>query len=380
MRRSEKTLLAIFLLVVLAWQGERLVNRSIVVPIQRGHARLAELDQELAEQDRQTASLQRVADDLAAWRRRSLPPDPFTAQRLYQQWLTDLAQDCGFRAPKVFPDRVSPKHDACLGVMVSIDAEATLSQLCLFLSRFYRTDLAQQIVALNIDSTQDQGDPVLRVTILAEGLSLPTAEPRQRLFLTGALTGSLDNQQTTARVTGAEALPLQTRMLIRIDGEYLEGVKVADSEWQVQRGADRSTAITHQNGARVEFIPLVDQAMNSPSADYAALVAGNPFARPTPKVVQRPPPVEERPPPIDPAAFTYLVAAFAQNDQRQAWFYDRLNNQNVVIGSGQPFAIAGIEGVVEEIGDDFVLLDHADARWRLRLGKNLRSMERVGDP
>ena len=80
---------------------------------------------------------------------------------------------------------------------------------------------------------------------------------------------------------------------------------------------------------------------------------------------------------IDPAEFTYLVAAFAQNDQRQAWLYDRLNNENVVIDPGRPFSVAGINGVVRAIGDDFVLLDCGDVRWRLRLGKNLRSMEAV---
>jgi hypothetical protein len=49
----------------------------------------------------------------------------------------------------------------------------------------------------------------------------------------------------------------------------------------------------------------------------------------------------------------------------------------VVIQPGQPFSVAGVEGIVQAIGDDFVLLDHNQMRWRLRLGKNLRSMERV---
>jgi len=109
------------------------------------------------------------------------------------------------------------------------------------------------------------------------------------------------------------------------------------------------------------------------------LVAQNPFAKPTPKFVERSPPAPEQAaePEIDPAEFTYLVAAFAQDDQRQAWLYDRLNNENVVIDSGRPFSAGGIDGVVQAIGDDFILLDYGDSRWRLRLGKNLRSMERV---
>lgn len=308
MRRSEKVLLAILVLGLLTWQGGRLVDRVMFDPIRRSRAELERLDEQIAEQTRQTAELSRAEATLKNWQQRSLPPDPLTAQRLYQQWLTDLAQDCGFATLKVYPDRVMPKNDASVGVAVSINAEATLDQLSLFLSRFYRTDLAHQITALNIDSTQDRGDPVLRVTIMAEGLSLRAAEARQQLFSAGA-------------------------------------------------------------------VPVTDAPANTA---YAALVANNPFAKPTPKIVERPPPPEEpAEPEIDPAEFTYLIAAFAQDDRREAWLYDRLNNTNVVISTGRPFSASGIEGIVREIGDEFVLLDRNDSRWRLELGKNLTSMERV---
>ncbi len=309
MRRSEKILLAILVFGLLAWQGGRLVDRLMFEPIRRSRAELDRLDERVAEQMRRAAELSRAAAALKLWQQRSLPPDPLTAQRLYQQWLTDLAQECGFAALKVYPDRVMRKNDACVGVLVSINAEATLDQLCSFLSRFYRTDLAQQITALNIDSTQDRGDPVLRVTIMAEGLSLRDAAERQQLFPAG-----------TAAATDPPA-----------------------------------------------------------DASYAELVAKNPFAKPVPKIVERPAPPREEPtePEIDAAEFTYLIAAFAQDDRREAWLYDRLNNTNVVISPGKPFLAAGIEAVVRAIGEDFVLLDYHDSRWRLKLGKNLRSMERL---
>ncbi|MDA1052667.1 MAG: hypothetical protein O3C40_19600 [Planctomycetota bacterium] len=311
MRRSEKLLLAILVLGLLTWQGGRLFDRVMFDPIRRSRAQLDRLDEQIAEQIGQLAELSLAEATLKLWQQRSLPPDPLTAQRLYQQWLTDLAQDCGFAALKVYPDRVMSKNDACVGVLVSINAEARLDQLCLFLRRFSRTDLAQHVTVLNIDSTQDRGDPILRVTIMAEGLALNDAPPRQRLFPTGTN-------------------------------------------------------------------PMIDPSANTSAAEYANLIANNPFAKPMPKIVERPPAREEpAEPEIDPAEFTYLVAAFAQDDQRQAWLYDRLNNTNVVISPGKPFFAAGIEAVVRAIGEDFVLLDYNDTRWRLKLGKNLRSMERV---
>jgi hypothetical protein len=220
MRRREKFLLAILLLGLLAWQGARLTHRLLIAPLDRSRARLQRLDEQFAEQTNRVAELSRAAATLDDWQRQSLPPDPFTAQRLYQQWLHDLAQECGLAALKVYPDRVTRKGSDCVAVTVSINAETTLDRLCLFLSRFYEMRLAQQITLLNIDRTQDQGDPRLRVAILVEGLSLRGAAERQQLFPDDALAG--------------------------------------------------------------------DSSIGTRKADYALLVANNPFAKPVPKIVERP--------------------------------------------------------------------------------------------
>lgn len=377
MRRNEKILLAILVFGLLAWQGWRLVDRVMVDPIRQRRAELEQLDEKITAQKRQAAALENAEETLAVWRQRSLPPDPLTAQRLYQQWLTDLAQECGFAALQVFPDRVTRRNDACVAVLVSIDAEARLDQLCLFLRRFYRTDLAQQITVLSIDSTQDRGDPVLRVTIMAEGLSLPGADPRQRLFPMGTLADDLDEGGTTVQIQGVGSLRRGASFLLRADGEYLSGVRLSETEWTVQRGVDGSVPAPHPQGEVVEFIPWIDSADNQLNADYRSLIARNPFAKPAPKVVERPPPPPvEQPPEIDPAEFTYLVAAFSQDGHWQAWLYDRLNNRNVVVSTGNPFTVAGIEGLVRTIGNDFIVFEYDQARWRLGLGKNLRSMER----
>jgi hypothetical protein len=377
MRRSEKVLLAILVLGLLVWQGGRLVNRLLFEPIRQSRAESDRLDGQITEQQVQSAELSRTLGELERWQQRSLPPDPLTAQRLYQQWLTDLAFDSNFASVKVYPDRVISKNDACMGVLVSINAEATLDQLCLFLNRFYRTDLAHQLTALNIDSTRDRGDPVLQVTLMAEGLSLRSSPTRQRLFPTGTLDLEVSEEETTIQIAGSEAIPVAEDSLVRIGGEYLRVMTVTGTEWTVQRGADRSLPRSHTRGELVELVPMVHATAKLATGDYTNLVESNPFAKPTPIVVERAPPPQEETPEIDAAEFTYLVAAFAQDDQRQAWLYDRLNNENVVIDAGQAFSVAGVEGVVQSIGDDFVVLNSGSTRWRLRLGKNLRSMERL---
>jgi hypothetical protein len=377
MRQSEKILLAILVLGLLAWQGGRLVNRLLFDPIRRSRAELARLDEQIAEQKDQAAEFSGVESRLQRWRERSLPPEPLTAQRLYQRWLTDLAHDCGFESLRVFPDQVRRKSDACTGVVVSVDASARLSQLCLFLSRFYRTDLAQQITLLSIDSTQDRGDPILRVTIMAEGLSMRDAPQRQRLFPTSTLAREMGEQDSTVQIVDGADPPAAAGSLVRIGGEYLRVVTVTEKELKVERGVDGSLPRTHGRGELVEFVPLIGKLASTTPADYATLVARNPFSKPTLIVVEQPSVVPEAPSAIDPAEFTYLVAAFAEEDKREAWLYDRLNDKNIVVDLGNSFSVAGVEGVLHDIGDGFIVLDYGSSRWRLQLGNNLRSMERV---
>ena len=216
-----------------------------------------------------------------------------------------------------------------------------------------------------------------RVTIMAEGLSLRDAPQRQRLFPTSQLARDMDTGDSTAQIVDEQTFPTTTGGLLRIGGEYMRVVKATGEEWLVKRGAERSVPVAHARGELVEFIPLIDSSAGTAPVDYANLLARNPFAKPTPVVAEPTRVVEEAAPAIDPAEFTYLVAAFVQADKRQAWFYDRLNNQNFVVGTGNPFSVAGIDGVVQAIGNGFILLDHDNSHWRLRLGKNLRSMERV---
>ena len=325
MRRSEKILLAILVFGLLAWQGGGMINRWVFDPLRRSQDELLRLDEQIATQKIQMHALSRAKSQLNQWHRRSLPRDPLTAQRLYQQWLTDLAQDSGFTSLRVYPDRVTRQGESGVGVQVSIDATARLDQLCLFLSRFYRTELAQQITVLNIDSTQDRGDPALRVTIMAEGLALRGAQARQRLFATASLAGDVSNQELQIEVrdgTGFPTMPFPEApgFLVRVDGELLRVSKIVGTRWTVQRGVEQTQRKSHRVGSLVELAPRGPGTGPITREGFADLLARNPFAKPTPPVVEPPrapaaDPVAE-PIAIDPAEFTYLVAAFAQGDRR----------------------------------------------------------------
>ena len=205
------------------------------------------------------------------------------------------------------------------------------------------------------------------------------AASRQQLFPTGRLAEAVDARSTTLRIDDAGVIPKRGEFLLRSGSEYARVKQVIGQKLVVDRGVDGSLPAQHPPGEALEFLPLVAGYDLQAMTRYRSLVARNPFARPSPKVVvkQAAVPVEEVVPEIDAAEFTYFVGTFMEGEEQEVWFFDRLNNERVIVAAGSRFSIAGVTGVVESIGSDFVLLEHANVRWRLNLGKTLRAMERV---
>ena len=75
--------------------------------------------------------------------------------------------------------------------------------------------------------------------------------------------------------------------------------------------------------------------------------------------------------------FTYLVGSISDDEKQEAWLYDRLNSQRIVLRKGEPLKYGDISAMVESIGENFVLLAFDDAVWRLNLGDNLLSLKEV---
>lgn len=379
MRRNEKILLAVLLAIFVAWQGERLLRRFVFSPIGEKRSQVENIDREIQANEIQQKRLDRAEQQLQSSFASSLPPDPLTAQRLYQQWLTDLAHRAGFSKTSVIPDRVTNQADHCSGVMVSIDAEATLGQLAWFLERFYETDLLHQVVSLNMDSLSDRGDPPLRVTIIAEGLALHGAPSRRVLFPQTTLDESVSASDGVVVISNAASFPSRGNFIVRIGDEYARVTTAEGNAWSIDRGILGSSPSDHSLGEVVERWPMRRIAAR-PRFDMEQFLAANPFAKPVPKVVEQPiVSNEEEEPQIDLAQFTYLVGTISQGGRDEAWFFNRFNKRRVVAVAGGTFSIANLDGELLAVDGDFVEILCDERRWRLKVGKNLNSMERIAE-
>ena len=96
MQKREKILAIALGSVVLLWFGLPILESSFVEPLVQLANDEERLQEEANEKFDEQLELRKKVKQLAQWRQKSLPPDPLDAQRLYQEWLVDLAQMCGF--------------------------------------------------------------------------------------------------------------------------------------------------------------------------------------------------------------------------------------------------------------------------------------------
>ena len=288
MQRREKLLLLLLVAAVLAWQGQGLVDFVVFAPLAERTEQIRTLDKKIKEQENQQSAIKASAAKLEQWKTTSLPPDPLDAQRLYQQWLTDLVQLAGLSRPKVTPGRRMPRGDVYEAVQVSVETEATLEQLCRFLYHFYRTDLLHQIVRMRLDSEENEGNPLLKVTLTAEGLALTGAPKRERLFPQTKLSTDVKSEATGITVEGNEGFPAAAPFRIRIGQEYLTVTGTSGRKWTVKRGADATAARSHQAEGIVELAPVSPAVKDRTLEDYRALISRSPFVKPGPPIQYKP--------------------------------------------------------------------------------------------
>lgn len=299
MQRRQQYLLFGLIAVVVLWQGARIVDSSFLQPIRDKQTELAELEKTVSLKKKDQIELARLKKNLDKWKARSLPPDPvknakqrpdaLNAQRLYQDWLHDLALLSGFEDLEIRPERLMVSRDnVFVSVNVKIEANAHYEQLCHFLERFYRADILHRVTAMRVQSRESDGDPLLQVTIDAEGLAIVTAPQNRRLFPQTTLEADLAEDATELLVGSTDGFPEKPDFLIRIKNELLRVTAVNGTTWTVERGQDSTTASAYAVGTSIEQMRLNDEVPARSAAEIKQLLASNVFVKPAPPVQYKP--------------------------------------------------------------------------------------------
>jgi hypothetical protein len=301
MQRREQYLIGAFLGAVLVWQVGGWMLSTVSKPFQEASEKLETLKKSVSNKQDSTLSLIRSAKLLKEWKAASLFPDPgkskqptaLNAQRLYLEWITDLAELCGFDELKVQAGATTTKGKVYISVVVKLDAEARFEQLVQFLDLFYRTDLMQRISSLRVSTKVFEGDPQLRVSLEAEGLALLDVPSRRTVFPETTLTAQLSEEGTSLQVASAKEFPKEAGFWIKIKNEYLKTTAIHGETWEVERGLERTTIGSHTEGTSVELARLKSNQPRS-LAELREMISNNIFVKPSPNYKMKLGPLGEK--------------------------------------------------------------------------------------
>uniref|UniRef100_A0A7C2PGK1 Cadherin repeat domain-containing protein n=1 Tax=Schlesneria paludicola TaxID=360056 RepID=A0A7C2PGK1_9PLAN len=301
MNRREKLLAAGLGAVFLLMMGGGPLYNAVFGPITERSDRLAELTTAVEQKQDQALLIARARKQLRDWQALSLPPDrgaatsrrpdALDAQRLYQAWITDLAQLSGMTDVVVKPGaqrrlikagRGTQAANVYLTVPVTVVAEARFGPLATFLDHFQRVNLLHRINKLKVTSRESQGDPLLTITLEAEGLALVDVPWRRTLFPETALTKDLGDEATQLVVAKAEGFPKKTPFRVRIGLEYLTVTAVQDHTWTVTRAVERTHAARHAAGDAVELCPINPAVPSLDKEAFREVLMSNLFIEPPP--------------------------------------------------------------------------------------------------
>ena len=283
MKRTEKMLVGGLVLVLFGW----LVGPSLLDLVTGSGARHEKQKLSLG---RELAQLTKLNE----WKKQSLAApedgDAHRAEEQYRNWIWALAEEVGaFKELNVAPNSRggSRRGRGLVPVQVQLTGLAKFGDVRRFLFHFYQADLLHQVISLRMKSkSQQDNDPELEVTLIAEGLSLSYAAEelagRDTLFAQTRLTTESDEARLKAvlDLADASAFPKEKSLLVRVGDQYVEinaSEKVADDEDGAVRWtfAPDGPARALQADTIAELVPVAESMTGIALKDYKLV---NPFA------------------------------------------------------------------------------------------------------
>ena len=366
MQRRETILLLILVVAVGLWQGIPLFRGLFFDPLTEREFRIDSLQSQIDDLELQERRIENSKHKLSGWIAGSLPPDPLDAQRLYQEWLTDLAQMNTFAELKIAPARRIAARDDFTAVQVTLEGKTKIDQLRLFLFHFYQANLMHRMTQLSITKNEKDNKNPLAIKLTAEGLVLPDAPDRERIFPQTELADPVDQGGDKITIAGtADGFPPEGEFRIRIGKEYLTVTEISEKTWTVKRGADSTKAEKHAAKSFVELAPLHPEMKDRTLDDYKTLIADNPFVKPN--LVKTDPGKIE-------AQATFLVAFFADGDDRHIVLHNKTSKKTIYLREGEKLTAGNIDATVKSISSSHVLFEKGDETLKLEPGKNLSQL------
>lgn len=317
MKRREKILAGALVAIVVLLQGKTLYESVFNKPFTDRQRTIDRLSESVADKKVKEVELEMAVERMSSYYGKlSLPPVPETAATLYRNWLQNLA------------------------------TEKKLTNVAVIASQ---------------PDTKPKGDTYynIPVTINAQGSIDKWCD-----FLFALHQAPLLQRVVRMTIDAESNRPSPSLKVMLI----VEGLALKNQKERTTLFADGADAVKREPLVRdrKDYDPLVSKNL------FVRTYNGPPRNDPPPQ-----PPVQDK---FDTAEHVYLVANVAEDDVPEAWLYDRSANKSTVLREGTPFEVAGVKGMVEKIGRDYVMLKIDDAQWRLEQGQNMKQLKKLPAP
>ena len=343
MPRRQKILVILLGCVVAGWWGLPVLRRMVLGRLDDDVRRIQSLKSAAASLEDKEFQVQINQRRMNEWIDHSLPPEPVEAQRLYQEWLNDLAEVAGISNLRVTPEPVQVNPNASFRtVRVSVKGQATFEQLTYFLHEFYRTDLLHRVQALKVEGPTNPGEP-LKIAGDCRG-SLPARCSAAQSSFSQDRIGQLapakfrhgQGRLDRGFSVGAWIHGPHRRETPPEPSELVTVTKIAGNAWTVKRAAEGSTKVYHPPKAEVELFPVRYEQKALSLDDRRKALAKHPFVQPIPPRVQ----VADG---DDPARQTKLIMTSVDDKEHVAWLFNQVTRQNTVVKKGTTISVGDVE-------------------------------------
>ncbi|MDB4786482.1 MAG: Ig domain-containing protein [Planctomycetaceae bacterium] len=288
MNQREKKLAIFFGTVILYWWGKPIFERTFVEPIDLKKTEVQTLLDSVDTLEIRDMRLLAAQTRVVNATRMALPPEELVAQRLYQEWVTELANMYQLQDLEVKPEGRSSRGKVYTSVRVGLTAQASYEQICRFLSAFENAAILHRVSQLHLECDEHRGNPLVEISLSAEALALPDSPMRETIFPRFRLNQAVSESAVSFSPKETKGFPKEQAFLVRIGNELIQILPETPNQWTLKRGYEGTTAVSHEPGEEVELFSLRTDRPLISEQEMKRIIAENFFVKPTPPVDYEP--------------------------------------------------------------------------------------------
>ncbi|MAI74447.1 MAG: hypothetical protein CMM01_26615 [Rhodopirellula sp.] len=311
-----KVYVLVILGVILLFRAQTLFNQYILRPISDREAGLKELKQELVVQNRMQERITELRRENNRWVKKSLPKRPGMAATLYQNWLAKSVDSAGFENSQVTPAGVFDQNDVTTQLSYGVIGTTTFEGLRKLLLTLECTPLLHRVTEMQIKKQGNEYDDELNISMNVEALILDSASDREELVSVS------EQKKAKAEI-----------------GKRISKDSAPASPFLVKRNKPKGDG-------------------NKRKKDTASVKA------PDPK-------------PVDYSDKVVQIGTILSNTVSEVWVVNEKTNAQSILVEGQEFDFYGVQGTVESIDADGVILKIDGVSYRWNIAESIQQRQKL---